>query len=170
MQLVLIQNRKDAIVETFQVDRLDFQPRYEENESFVSITVPRSPSKVLIDQALGFIRYEKKSGELRLANGCAQLRPKILQLGKTTKQNKNNFAGCHGEGLKLAAMVMSRNGYKVSVATSNYTWSFTLRETSHSIFGCVLTPSRSTAPQAQTDPVQDMALFTPRVWRDVCCN
>jgi hypothetical protein len=68
-------------------------------------------------RALGHIKYEKKAGRVILVNSCAQIQPEVLQLGHTSKQGNAKLAGCHGEGLKLAALVMSRNGYKAKIAT-----------------------------------------------------
>jgi hypothetical protein len=41
--------------------------------------------------------------------------PESLHEGHTSKQGNAKLAGCHGEGLKLAALVMSRNGYKAKI-------------------------------------------------------
>jgi hypothetical protein len=83
---------------------------------FILITVPEVGSKT---NALGFIQYEKKSRRVMLVNACAQLWTDALQLGHTLKKGQLQFAGCHGEGLKLAAMVMCREGYSVSIETGN---------------------------------------------------
>ncbi|KAJ5819501.1 hypothetical protein N7474_005092 [Penicillium riverlandense] len=108
----LYQNWKDAIMETFDLQRLQFRPCLEDDDDFLSVKVPTSS---LVDDdvpALGFIRYEKKTGRVIMVNACAQLQPEALELGHTSKLGNPKLAGCHGEGLKLAALVMTRNDYK----------------------------------------------------------
>jgi hypothetical protein len=111
-------NRKDAILERFQLERRDFQPFYDNKRDCISIVVP-DPSLSASHghgRALGFIKYEKKPGRVILANPCASLRPDDLLLGQTSKDGSPYLAGCRGEGLKLAAMVMSQNGYRMHIA------------------------------------------------------
>jgi hypothetical protein len=86
--------------------------------------------------ALGFIKYEKDLGRVVMTNPCAGLKPRLLWLGQTTKQGKDQLVGCHGEGLKLAAMVMSWEKYRVSIETNNAHWTFYLGNTSW--FCCII--------------------------------
>ncbi|KAF3399844.1 hypothetical protein F1880_008366 [Penicillium rolfsii] len=86
----------------------------------LSINVPDQP---LADQpaerknqraTLGFIQYEKKTGRITIANACMQLPINALAMGFSTKDAHgahSHLVGRHGEGLKLAALVLSRNGY-----------------------------------------------------------
>lgn len=97
-------NRKDAIIESFRLDPRSFRPVYEENGQQISVTVPKMKSE---SEALGFIRYDKSIGQVMLMNACAQLEPESLQLGQMMKWGKSQLIGCHREGLKLAAIVMS---------------------------------------------------------------
>jgi hypothetical protein len=115
--------------------------------------------------ALGFIKYEKDLGRVVMTNPCAGLEPGLLRLGQTTKQGKDQLAGCHGEGLKLAAMVMSREKYRVGIETNNARWTFYLGNTSR--FCCIISPSRKAIPRRKPDPARDMANFVSRIWRDV---
>jgi hypothetical protein len=73
---------------------------------------------------LGFIRYEEETGTLELVNFGAELPLSSLALGYTTKQNQAKLAGCHGEGFKLAALVMLRKGYAVNISASGHYWNF----------------------------------------------
>lgn len=59
---------------------------------------------------LGFIRFREKEGDLELTNFKAQLSRKALDLGVTSKRMKANQAGTHGEGFKVASLVMARSG------------------------------------------------------------
>ncbi len=116
-------------------------------------------------EAYGFIKYEKESGKVVLANSCVQLKPDILQLGQTSKQGESQLAGCHGEGLKLAAMVMSRENYRVSIETNNSHWDFSLADSSR--FRCIISPSEEDIPKRKPRPGREMALLRSRIWRDV---
>ncbi|KAF9888555.1 hypothetical protein FE257_008486 [Aspergillus nanangensis] len=158
---ILTRNRKDAIIESFQLDPRSFRPVYEESEQHICITV----SKGARSEALGFIRHDKSTGQVTLANACATLEPEALQLGKTTKRGKDQLVGCHGEGLKLAAMLMSREGYRVSVETNNTHWDFCLQDSSQ--FRCTVSSSERAIPKRRPNPRRDMARFMSRIWRDV---
>ena len=163
----LTKARKDAILERFQLERRDFQPCYENKRDCISIIVPDPSGPHGCGQALGFIKYEKKAGRVILANSCASLRPDDLQLGQTSKEGSPCLAGCRGEGLKLAAMVMSRNGYKVHMAAGGCDWSFRTPGPSRSQFSCVIRPSRNATSSLHTDPTSDMAQLRSHVERDV---
>ncbi|KAL2783978.1 hypothetical protein BJX66DRAFT_109274 [Aspergillus keveii] len=158
----LYQNWKDAIIETFRLDPAAFRPVYKENETQVYVTVPKPRSRT---EALGFITYEKASGKLTLTNACARLTPDLLQLGQTSKQGKGQLAGCHGEGLKLAAMVMTREKYRVSIQTDGSHWDFSLAEPSR--FCCVISSADEVWPNKKTNSGRDMASCISRTWRDV---
>lgn len=155
-------NRKDAIIESFSLDPRSFHPVYKENGRQISVTVPKKASE---SEALGFIRYDRSIGQVMLTNACAQLEPESLQLGQTTKRGKSQLIGCHGEGLKLAAMVMSREDYCVSMETNNAHWSFCLGDSSQ--FRCTVTRSSNAVPKRKPNPGRDMARFVSRIWRDV---
>ena len=60
---------------------------------------------------MGFIEFNKTTGCVVLANASptSTMEPKYLQLGNTSKDRKPDMAGSHGEGFKVAALVMSRN-------------------------------------------------------------
>lgn len=73
---------------------------------------------------LGYIRYQEKTGTLELVNFGADLPLSSLDTGYTTKINRSDLAGGHGEGYKLAALVMLRAGYAVHISASNYYWKF----------------------------------------------
>jgi len=73
---------------------------------------------------LGYIRYEEKAGKLELVNFGAGLPLSSLDVGYTTKMHNPKLAGCHGEGFKIAALVMLREGYAVHIEASNHYWNF----------------------------------------------
>ncbi|KAH8691852.1 hypothetical protein BGW36DRAFT_303752, partial [Talaromyces proteolyticus] len=164
----LYQNWKDSILDTFSVNRHAFQPCYSEDEGFISITLQIPSGDTGEKQTLGFIRYEKESGTVTVANACAQLQPEALQLGNTSKQINSSLAGCHGEGLKIAAMVLSRKGHRFNIYSNNCTWSFVFRGLSDRQLHCLLVPSTAVTPSDETNFAHDMDCFRPRIWRDVC--
>lgn len=66
---------------------------------------------------LGFISWE--NGVLEFTNFGAQLSRSSLDMGKTTKRQKDDLAGIHGDGFKVASLVMVRKGYKVRYEASS---------------------------------------------------
>ncbi|KAJ5981974.1 hypothetical protein N7451_012074 [Penicillium sp. IBT 35674x] len=121
------QCKKDAIIERFNLDRQSFQPFLKDYSDHLSIFVP---DQNLADQpgerenrgALGFIRYEKSTGRITIANACMQLPIDALTMGFSTKDAhaaQDHLVGRHGEGLNLAALILSRDHYNVSIAASS---------------------------------------------------
>lgn len=47
-------------------------------------------------------------------------------IGFISKNDDEQLVGSYSKGLKLAALIMSRDGYKVSLAVSHSQWSFGL--------------------------------------------
>jgi hypothetical protein len=76
-------------------------------------------------ELLGFVRYKEKDGMLELTNFKARLSRVTLDLGVTSKREKAHLAGTHGEGFKIAALVIVREGYQARLETSSYYWRFT---------------------------------------------
>ena len=77
---------------------------------------------------LGYIRFKEQTGTIELTNFRAALTRAYLSLGCTTKRKDNGqFAGSHGEGFKLAALVMCRDGYSVRYSTTSRYWNFCFR-------------------------------------------
>lgn len=75
----------------------------------------------------GFILYNKKAGSVELTNFRARLDLEHLSLGGTSKRSNDKFAGYHGEGFKLAALVLRRNDHSVRIAASSFYWNFGFR-------------------------------------------
>lgn len=151
-------------MERFGLDRSDFQPFYEDRSDCISVTVPDVSDRRGNSRALGFIKYEKVAGRVIIANSCAQLQTEHLELGHSSKGENANLAGSHGEGLKLAALVMSRNGYSVNINASNNHWNFILQG---SRLRCALQQSAAGDTSDQSDPGCDMAHLRSYVDRDV---
>lgn len=105
-----------------QLNRLDYKPFFEDKKDNFSTIVPTTSNDNGDRRALGYIKYEKKTGRVTLTNSCMQLPVEPLVMGFTSKDNHDQLAGSHCEGLKLAALILSRDGYKVSVAASHCMW------------------------------------------------
>lgn len=77
---------------------------------------------------LGFIRFKGIDGygTVEITNRNATLQPWHLDLGGTSKAGDECQAGAHGEGLKLALVVMMRFGQNHSVRcrSGGFTWIF----------------------------------------------
>jgi hypothetical protein len=118
--------RKDAIVETFAHKPGQFllDVKDSENEYFATALRRTHTYRDEPGELLGFIRYSKAKGTLELTNFKAQLERKALDLGFTTKREKKQLAGTHGEGFKVASLVMLRGGHQVRYEASKYRWTF----------------------------------------------
>jgi hypothetical protein len=147
----------------FSLSRLNFQPVYEDRGDCVAIVVPDPSNRDRQGRALGFIKYEKHSGCVTISNSCAELSLNALELGSSSKQHDSNSAGCHGEGLKLAALVMVRSGFEVELSASRSHWRFGLLQ---SRLFCDITPSNHSSPNG-SNPSGDMFRLCSRVDRDV---
>jgi hypothetical protein len=73
---------------------------------------------------LGFVKYSAAAGTVELANFRAVLLPDVLEVGHTTKGEASKFAGGHGEGLKMAALVFLREGYRFHIQSFEHNWNF----------------------------------------------
>ncbi|KAF4228936.1 hypothetical protein CNMCM8980_006537 [Aspergillus fumigatiaffinis] len=69
-------------------------------------------------KVLGYIRYDHIKGSAEFANFSSRLDPECLEMGHTTKREDRRLAGGHGEGLKIAALVLSRGHHHVKVTTN----------------------------------------------------
>ncbi|KAK0704306.1 hypothetical protein B0H67DRAFT_591072 [Lasiosphaeris hirsuta] len=169
------QNWKDAIVASFELNPRDphsFAPRRTETSTHVQVTVHRQtppaadPGPSQTQELLGFIRLNKRTGCLELANFKAQLEMRNLSLGGTSKRGQGHdkkFAGVHGEGFKLAALVMRRNGHAVRISSSSYYWNFGFNGTGRDRFYCKLSaPSPATLEKERAALMQETAQGRPR--------
>ncbi|KAJ9495511.1 hypothetical protein H2202_009051 [Exophiala xenobiotica] len=143
----LYQNWKDGILSSFGVEPRRFKPLVTENERFIKVTVhARHPSNDWhsngdAQQLMGYIQFDKNVGLLELTNFRARLEREHLDLGQSSKRTDANLAGCHGEGFKLAALVMLRNSYAIKFESNSFYWNFSLRGANvRSTLHCQLNP------------------------------
>ncbi|CEJ61880.1 hypothetical protein PMG11_10396 [Penicillium brasilianum] len=98
-----------------------------------------------------------------------QLPIDALTMGFSTKDAHaahEHPIGRHGDGLKLAALILSRDRYTVSIAASGCNWRFDMHADTASI-SCTVAPSQKTNSTEWTDPALDMASLRYRAGRDV---
>ncbi|KPI45359.1 uncharacterized protein AB675_2323 [Cyphellophora attinorum] len=120
----LLQNMKDAIISTNNLIPQALLLKLVEQGDDISITFHAVHDRKL----LGFIRFRGKTGSLELVNFNAQLQRRFLNFGPSSKRNQESTAGCHGEGLKLAAVVFLREARKVRITASGYYWNFSFKK------------------------------------------
>ena len=60
-------------------------------------------------------QYSKRSGEVKITNKTSKLLVESLLLGSGTKHNRTDTIGKHGEGYKIAFMVLLRNNKTIRV-------------------------------------------------------
>jgi hypothetical protein len=65
-------------------------------------------------------------GTIEITNRSAALQPWHLDLGGTSKAGDEHQAGAHGEGLKIALLVLmrSRHNHKIRCRTGGFNWNF----------------------------------------------
>jgi hypothetical protein len=94
-------------------------------------------------RALGFIRYDKKTGCITIVNACMQLPIDALTMGFSTKDAHASYEHLvrrHDDGLKLAALILSLDRYTVSIAASSCNWRFDMHADTASV-SCTVAPS-----------------------------
>ena len=162
-------NRKDGIKETSRLKGRDFKILDKGFDSKgVYIIEARHPST---DQLLGFISWD--NGTVQYSNFGAQLSRKALNLGVSTKRDDDNLAGTHGEGFKVASLVMLRRGYRVRYEASEYYWSFQFGGRNRDILYCKLTRMQAKKLKQQMQDFDAKAKTgSPRgleanIWEDV---
>jgi hypothetical protein len=126
----------DGMIEAHKVTRENVNIVIDEssNEWIATAHRPGSP------EVLGFIRFNKGKGMLELTNFNAQLTRKALDIGVTSKRYAVGQAGTHGEGFKVASLVMVRKGYQVRYESAKYYWSFQFGGRDKRHLYCHLTP------------------------------
>ena len=75
---------------------------------------------------LGILSYHREEQKLFLLNKHTSLEKKILLLGYSKKAETQNVIGQFGEGLKVGALALVREGRIVIMETSDDRWQFNL--------------------------------------------
>ncbi|KAI9773653.1 MAG: hypothetical protein M1840_006927 [Geoglossum simile] len=165
------QNWRDAIKESNELGNKMFAIKYEHGRKHLLFIATHPDTET----ELGFIRFTKKSGMVELTNYSASLGGKTLGIGSTSKAGKDHLAGHHGEGYKIAALVLHREGYVVKIHASGCNWTFfeALEGKKHAGELCVrIVPRSEKALQQLKDKYATKAAKGKRprrgnIWEDV---
>ncbi|KAJ9616490.1 hypothetical protein H2200_000209 [Cladophialophora chaetospira] len=160
------QNWRDGLVESFKLDPRALQPTFDtNNQREVRITMSRvetSSTGVQTSKLAGYIIFNARRGSVEMTNFNAKLERKHLRGGGTNKRGKPQFAGGHGEGFKLAALVLRRSGYDVRFETTSFCWKFKL----HDQLKCRLTVPTTRFTQDQ-QALRSESEFAPDITKDM---
>jgi hypothetical protein len=168
----LICIRMDGIISTQRISRENITIAITDSSNEWIATAHRPGSQ----EVLGFVRHTKvgkAQGMLELTNFKAQLSRKSLELGVSSKRHENNTAGTHGEGYKVAALVMVRKGYQVRYESSKFYWTFQFGGRQKSTLYCKLTPmadgkiSKYMVDDAKLKAHGQLRKLTGNIWEDV---
>lgn len=109
------------MVQKFGLSRRSTLTRVEDDSQITFIM--NAPAAHLF-KYYGYIRFSKIEGTVELTNRGASLRPEYLSLGATTKAHDLRQAGFHGEGMKIAFLVMLRKpqNHRVTIMTGGFRW------------------------------------------------
>ncbi|KAI9147985.1 hypothetical protein HJFPF1_11806 [Paramyrothecium foliicola] len=124
--------RRDAIIKSFNLEEKSFTVILEEKTSGDHIDIVYKVPNPCVgseeQEWLGYIRFEGHNGEgtIDICNRSATLQPWHLDLGGTSKANVSDQAGSHGEGLKLAALVLMRGNQNhcLRCRSGGFNWRF----------------------------------------------
>lgn len=151
-------HRKDAIVQMHQINLFDFLPHISATPDDITISVKDKRSllldreRPLFQQVLGYIRFNKVQGSAEFTNFGSNLDYRCLELGHTTKKKDHRLAGGHGEGLKIAALVLCRENHHVKISVNSFHWHFGFNGLSKANFFCCLIPAKvKREPSALSD-------------------
>ncbi|KAH6988526.1 hypothetical protein EDB80DRAFT_730218 [Ilyonectria destructans] len=125
----IVQNWRDGIIASFGLTEDQFRVTRQERadlhnaEVLYAVSHPHN-----LDDCIGYIRYSGLDGQgtISMVNREATLEPWHLDLGGTTKAGIGNQAGAHGEGLKIALLVLQRGfqNYEVRCVSGGFNWRF----------------------------------------------
>lgn len=109
--------------------KIYFKQWYDSNQNVHFYTAWENPVKQRDNQAreLGKILYCEDNGRLYLVNHNTSLMRKILLLGFSQKAGNKEVIGQFGEGLKIGALALIREGRKITMETSKDRWNFGLK-------------------------------------------
>ncbi|KJR86018.1 uncharacterized protein SPSK_08727 [Sporothrix schenckii 1099-18] len=129
----LVQNWRDGIIESFKLARHEFRVIRREQALDHNIEIMYSVPNVkwtgdTDPRWLGYIRYTGRDGEgsIDMVNCKATLQPQYLDMGGSSKVGQTEQAGAHGEGLKIALLVLMRSpqNHSVRCCSGGFNWTF----------------------------------------------
>ncbi|KAF7862569.1 hypothetical protein EAF04_007442 [Stromatinia cepivora] len=114
------QNWMDAMIQASELSReeLVYVRKNLTNEFRITVYNPQKK------KVLGFLAFHRKRGMLELCNYGSDLPPEVLDMGGTSKDMNDSMTGTHGEGFKLAALLMIRHGNQAKFTASGFYCNF----------------------------------------------
>ena len=159
----------DGMMESHKVDRNQIKIKIKDSTSeWLAVATILTDRKMI-----GYIRFSKNKGFVEISNFKAQLPRKALDMGVTTKANSDILAGTHGEGFKVASLVMVRKSHQVRYESGKFYWNFFFGGKDRKHLYCSLSPMRESVVQkAITADNQRLDKDLPRqaqshIWEDV---
>lgn len=83
---------------------------------------------VAMHGAMMSVKHYPRTGRLIIVTSGAAMDCRDLLLGRTSKMGDSRAAGQHGEGMKLALLVLSRLGHDVKIETGDEVWTAAIEE------------------------------------------
>ncbi|KAK6950101.1 hypothetical protein Daesc_008427 [Daldinia eschscholtzii] len=128
----LVQNWRDGMIKSFDIPEDNFhvtRSEYGDEIVFRAIGSRRDASGKMEEPVyMGYIRWFKQNGvgTVEVTNRQATLQPWHLDIGGTTKRDEPNQAGAHGEGLKVALLVLMRGpqNHAIHCRSGGFAWEF----------------------------------------------
>lgn len=113
-------------------------PHISATQHYITITVGAAQQQVM-----GHIRFNKVQGNAEFTNFNSTLDDRCLGMGHSTKREDDRLAGGHGEGLKIAALVLCRENHNVKISANGFNWNFGFNGQLKTNFYCRLSPPRA---------------------------
>ncbi|PYI36403.1 hypothetical protein BP00DRAFT_472717 [Aspergillus indologenus CBS 114.80] len=171
----LYQNWKDTILQIHpQISLMDFQPKHsitgDQSKITYVVNCPASDSVAAgHSSVLGYIRFNIIHGRIEFATLGTTLHKDCLELGNSTKKGNNSrLAGGHGEGLKLAALVLSRQNHHIKISTNGCHWTFNFNGRNKTNFYCRIAPSKAKRKTLPVDAGAEPPRLSTNIWNNVC--
>ncbi|KAK0739910.1 hypothetical protein B0T21DRAFT_284093, partial [Apiosordaria backusii] len=126
---------REAFRESFDLSEDDFKVTRAERKdgpaTKIVYTAVNSSSLTQPKTCLGYIRFKTTQGHdnggiIEIVNRSTTLQPWHLDLGGTSKADDTSQAGAHGEGLKVALLILMRRPWNFAIRciSGGFDWSF----------------------------------------------
>ncbi|KAI0024867.1 hypothetical protein F4780DRAFT_794006 [Xylariomycetidae sp. FL0641] len=128
----VVQNWRDGIIKSFKMSEADFVVVREDKGDNIVFKAMNSDSSrrrsKSMTECLGYIRWSSVEGKgvVEVTNRQATLQPWHLDMGGSSKKGDANQAGFHGEGLKVALLILMRRpqNHAVRCYSGGFSWTF----------------------------------------------
>ncbi|KAJ4325301.1 hypothetical protein N0V84_003522 [Fusarium piperis] len=160
----LYQNWRDALITSFNTE-IDIKEKRNNTE-----IIYKAYGRTTGPDCLGYILFRGTDGRgtVELTNRCSRLEPYHLDLGGTTKAANQNLAGVHGEGLKIALLVLQRDQHNhfIRCVAGGFSWCFGFT-TQGKLIAKLTRLSEGSARNKEKHPKGTLAPFYPNYKTDV---